>query len=173
MDSKEFATSLKSAKIERRKSGLRSGPEYNGNEGAPLVWFDQVFERNLPTTGDITCETPLRVGATQNGLDVILVASHANAGPVFAQEGATVTLKTLQSDSEFGGFEYIGPTICVTAPLDGITADPDQLFARFAIGNFSKPWVKIELTFGGTKKDGTPATITGGTIDCALAYQPR
>ena len=161
----EFARLAGEADQERLKSGLRHGPCYSEGESAPLVWYDQVFERKISPAGTITCENALRVGSTQNGLDVILVGSHANQGPISAASGATVTLTMQQADAPDGTFTGIGPSICVKAPAEGISADPDHLFVRFPIGNFSKPWLKIKLEFAGS--------ITGGTLDAALSYVAR
>lgn len=165
MTPKEFAASLKKAKEARLKSGLRHGPCYSTPESAPLVWFDQVFERGLTPAGTVACEKALRVGATQNGLDIILVASHDNVTALTAASGATITATLMQADEIDGEYSEVGPTICVKAPKEGISADQDHLLARFAIGNFAKPWLKVKLTFEGT--------ITGGKLDCALSYVAR
>lgn len=145
--------------------GLRGGPMYNDGQTAPLVWYDQVFERGLTPSGSVECRLPLRVGGTQNGLDVILVASHANTGDLTMASGATITVTTLESDSPDGPFTGAHGSICVTAPSRGIITAPDMLVARFAIGNFQKPWLKVKLEFSGT--------ITGGTCDCALSHVAR
>lgn len=160
-----FAENHVRAKVARLKSGLRSGPCYHDPEGAPLVFFDQVFGRALEPAGNVDCKAPLRVGQTQNGLDVILVASHANAGPIRVAAGATITLTLKQGEKPDGEFVEVGPTICVKAPEQGIEAEPDHLVARFALGNFSQPWLKVSLDFAGT--------ISGGSIDCALGYIAR
>lgn len=150
---------------ELRASGLRGGPIYRESESSPLVWYDQVFAREITPSGSVSATEPLLVGATQNGLDVILVASHANAGKLSVPSGATITLKTLVADSPDGTFQAIGPSYCVEAPTEGISADPDELVARFPIGNFKKQWLKITLVFTGS--------ITGGKIDAALSYVAR
>ena len=150
---------------ELRKSGLRGGPEYAENEAHPLVWHDQVFEREISPSGVADCAKALAAGSTQNGLDVILVASHANEGDLEFPAGATITLKTLVSDDPEGEFKAIGPSYCVTAPEEGIKCQPDGLVARFPIGNFKKLWLKISLEFGGE--------ISGGTVDAALSYVAR
>lgn len=146
--------------------GACCGPSYSGMDGgAPLIWGDQIFQEGITPSGAVVCSQPLRVGATQNGLDVILVGSHANAAPVVAPAGATATLTLMQGDSESGPFEAIGPTYCAKAPAEGIKADPCHLFIRFPLGNFSKPWLKVKLEFAGA--------ITGGRLDCALSYAAR
>ena len=150
---------------ELRKSGLRGGPEYRENEPAPLVWHDQVFQREIAPSGSVDCEEALLCGATQNGLDVILVASHQNEGPLTIAEGATVTLKTLVADSPEGPFKASGPSICAQAPEGGISVDPDQLALRLPIGNMKKQWLKITLEFAGD--------IAGGTLDAALSLVAR
>lgn len=165
MTAEQFQKISAEAYEARLKSGLRSGPVYQEPESAPLVWYDQLFQRGFEPSGTVACEKALRVGGTQNGLDVILVASHANAGALSIPAAATITLTTLQGDTPDGPFTEVGPSICVVAPSEGISCDPDQLAARFAIGNFRKPWLKVKLEFSGA--------ITGGKVDCALGYVPR
>lgn len=150
---------------DRRETCLRNGPVYSPDGGAPGLFFDQFFEKEISPSGTITLKTPLRVGATRNGLDVILVASHRNAANLAIAASATITLTTLQGDRPDGTFEEVGPAICVTAPTGGISVEPDMLAARFAIGNFKKPWLKIKLVFAGA--------FAGGKLDCALGYAAR
>lgn len=147
------------------RRGLRGGPEYRGDESAPLVWYDQLFARAFTPSGTVQAPKALRAGATQNGLDVILVASHENEEDLAIAAGSTITLTTLEGDGPDDDFTPVGPAICVTAPDDGIKCAPDMLAARFAIGNFKKPWLKVELEFSGT--------ISGGTMDCGLGYVAR
>lgn len=149
----------------RREASLRHGPCYSEGESAPLVWYDQVFQREITPASTVTCTDALRVGSTQNGLDILLVASHSNSADLMAAAGATVTLTLMQADDPDGTFAEVGPTICVKAPTEGIRAEPDHTFARFPVGNFTKPWLKVKLDFAGT--------ITGGKCDCALSYVAR
>lgn len=165
LDATEFEKAHNEYVRKLQRSALRSGPAYNEAEGAPLVWHDQLFERELTPSGIVSCSRALGVGRTQNGLDLILVGSHVNTGPVQAAKNATVTLITLQSDEEFGEYEAVGPSICVTAPAEGIKAEPDQLFCRLPLINFSKPWLMVRLEFSGT--------ISGGKLDAALSYVAR
>ena len=165
MTAEEFKQLAKEAHFKRHMEGRRHGPCYSEGESAPLVWHDQVFEREITPDGTLICETPLRVGATHNGLDVILVASHANTADLIAASGATVTFNTLQADTPMGPFEAVGPSICVTAPAEGISAEPDHLFVRVPLGNFKKPWLKLKLEFSGS--------ISGGQVDAALSYAAR
>lgn len=162
---KEFEAKLEKAYHERRRLAMRGGPVYHDPESAPLVWYDQLFERELTPSGTVDCANSLRAGGTQNALDLILVASNANTAAVQAAAGATITVRTLQCDTPDGIFEAIGPTHCVTAPTDGIAAERNMLFCRVALGNFRKPWLKISLEFSGT--------ITGGTLDACLSYAAR
>lgn len=161
----EFEEMHEEALKRNLESGFRHGPCYSEGESAPLVWHDQLFEREISPAGSLTCKRALRVGSTQNALDIILVASHQNSAKLQAAAGATVTVTLLQSDSEDGTFAEVGPTICVKAPTEGIAAEPDHLFARFPAGNFQKPWLKVKLEFAGT--------ISGGKCDCALSYVAR
>lgn len=149
----------------RREAARRSGPVYNPDNSAPGLWFDQFFRKEITPSGTVECEKALRAGGTQNGLDVILVASHRNGAPVRIAAGATITLTTFTAEEPDGAFEATGPAICVTAPSGGISAETDMLVARFAIGNFRKPWLKIKLAFSGS--------ITGGKVDAALGYAAR
>lgn len=150
---------------ELRRAGLRGGPEYADNESAPLVWYDQVFDREIEPSGTVYCPKALAVGGTQNGLDVILVASHDNSGDLVFPSGSSITLKTRVGDNPEGPFQASGPSLCVIAPSEGIKCPPDGLAVRFAIGNFKKMWMKITLEFSGS--------ISGGTVDAALSYVAR
>lgn len=165
LTAEEFDKAYADSYERRRRQAMRSGPVYNNPESAPLVWHDQVFAREMTPSGIVNAPAPLRVGSTQNALDVALIGSHANTGPVSAASGATVTLICLQADEENGEYKAVGPSICVTAPEEGISAEKDQLFCRLPIGNFSKPWLKIRLEFSGT--------ISGGLLDAALSYVAR
>ncbi|MBD5608319.1 MAG: hypothetical protein HDQ93_05650 [Desulfovibrio sp.] len=163
--SKDFLTQHSEGYKELRRMGLRGGPEYADNESAPLVWYDQVFEREIEPAGSVQCAKSLAVGGTQNGLDVILVASHQNTEDLTIPAGTSITLKTLFSENPEGPFAPIGPSWCVTAPEEGINCPPDGLAVRFAIGNYKKLWMKISLEFSGS--------ISGGTVDAALSYVAR
>jgi len=165
LNGKEFLEGARAAKEERLRMGLRSGPMYCGDQPRPLIWHDQVFGRELETSGTVEGENALRVGATQNGLDVVIVASHANTGPLTVAEGASFTVIMLEADAADGTFEEVGPSVCVTAPAGGLEVDPDMLVARFAVGNMRKPWAKVKVTVNGT--------VGGGLMDVALAYTAR
>lgn len=161
MNGTEFLDGMRAAKEDRLRQGLRSGPVYGE---APLVWHDQVFGREETPTGTINCKQALRIGATQNALDVIVVASHKNgAKPLVIARGASLTLTLLQSDAVDGKFEEVGPTVCVTA-TEATNVEADCLVARFAIGNMTKPWAKVKLDVSG---------VTGGLVDVALSYVAR
>lgn len=158
----DFLKSLRKAKQERIRSGLAAGPSYGSG---PLIWFDQVFVRDVELAGTIESEFALRVGATQNSLDVAIVANDLNKADLSIPAAATLTLTLLQGDEADGEFEEVGPTICVTAPASGISAAPGCLVARFALGNMCKPWCKVKLVVVGE--------CTGGTVDIGLAYKAR
>lgn len=160
--SQDFLKSLRDAKAERIKSGLAAGPSYGSG---PLIWFDQVFSRDAKLSGTIESDFALRVGATQNSLDVAIVASDLNKADLQIPAAATLTLTLLQGDTADGAFEEVGPTICVTAPAAGISAAPGCLVARFALGNMCKPWCKVKLVVAGE--------CSGGTVDIGLAYKAR
>lgn len=161
MTGDEFMEGYRAAKEDRLRQGLRSGPVYGE---APLVWYDQVFGREETPTGTIACKQALRVGATQNSLDVLVVASHKNgAKPLVVAKNATLTLTLLQGDTVDGAFEEVGPTVCVTC-REAVNVDADCLVARFAIGNMTKPWAKVKIEVTG---------VTGGLVDVALGYVAR
>lgn len=161
----EFLEGARAARDQRLRAGRRAGPSYCGDSPRPLVWHDQVFGRELAPAGDLECPEALRVGATQNSLDVVLVASHANAGPLNVPEGSSLTVILLQGDTADGSFAEVGPSVCVTAPAGGLNVEPDGLVARFALGNMSKPWCKVKVSIDGA--------VTGGLMDVALAYAAR
>ncbi len=160
----EFLEASRLAAQERVRQGRRSGPVYCGDTPRPLIWYDQVFAREAEPAGTIESANALRVGATQNGLDVVIVASNANTAPLVVDPGTMLTLVLLQADRPDGTFEEVGPSICVTAPAEGIRAEPDMLLARFALGSLKKPWARVKLVIDGT--------ASGGSIDIALAYSP-
>lgn len=164
-EAKETLKAIRAANVESRKEALRSGPEYNAGGCSPLLWHDQVFGYEIEPSGTVVCDEPLYVGATQNGLDVVIVASHANKTPVSFAAGASITLKTLVADQPDGTFVETGPSVCVVAPAAGIAAEADQLAARLPLADMEGKYVKIKLVFAGT--------ITGGTVDAALHYLAR
>lgn len=158
----DFLESRRLAAFERIRYGAGAGPSYNKG---PLVWGDQRFGWELTPTGTVEPPTALRVGATQNGLDVVVIASHSNADDLTISAGCKLTLDLMQCDTPDGVFEDVGPSICLTAPAEGMTIGRDELVARFALGNMGKPWAKVKITVDGT--------ISGGKIDIALAYVAR
>lgn len=159
---KEFWEGRERAVRERARQARSGGPVF-GN--APLVWWDQLFGRELTPGGTLEPETALRVGNSGNALDVIVVASHANTEDLTVSAGCKLTLDLLHADTPDGPFAETGPSICITAPDTGLTIPPDALVARFALGNMHKAWAKVRLT--------TDGLLSGGTIDIALAYAAR
>ncbi len=146
-------------------SAKAAGPVYQGKKPTPLIWHDQFFVRNVTPSGTVESDEALRIGGVQSAIDVVIIANHANTGPLTVPADATIKLELLQSDSADGTFTAYGPALTVTAPAAGIIAEPDRQVVRFAVGNTELPWVKAKLTIKGT--------ITGGNIDVALAYLPR
>ncbi|MCR5258691.1 MAG: hypothetical protein K6E40_11110 [Desulfovibrio sp.] len=161
----DFLAQLRAAKKARMRSGLASGPSYQGSRPAPIVWYDQIFEAGATPSGAVDCGTALRVGSTQNQLDVVIVASHGNAGDLSCPGGGTVSVALYQSDSAEGEFEACGPVIAATLPADGMSVEPDGLVVRIPVGNMTKPWLKPSVTFTGV--------FSGGTVDVALSFMPR
>ncbi len=160
-----LASALSATKKARKAAGLASGPEYRGQRPAPLVWFDQIFEAGATPSSAVACSQPLRVGGTQNQLDLVIVASHSNAGNLSVPAAGTIAIACATSDAEDGTFTSEGPTITATIPTGGYTVAPDGLVLRVALGNFSKPWLKPTVTFTGS--------FTGGKVDIALAFMPK
>ena len=158
----EFLESSRLAASERIRYGAGAGPSYNKG---PLIWGDQRFGWEMTPTGTVEPPTALRVGATQNGLDVVVIASHSNADDLTISAGCKLTLELMHGDTADGEFEEVGPSVCITAPAEGLTIGRDELIARFALGNMVKPWAKVKLTVDGT--------ISGGKIDIALGYVAR
>lgn len=163
MTPREFMELRRQAALERIDDGRDPGPRY-GNV-RPLLWYDQFFGTRQTLSGTVDCPAALRVGATHNALDVVIVAGHANADPVVVTEGTTVTLVLLESDSPEGNFVEVGPSFCVSAPAGGISAAPGDLLLRFPIGDMGGSWCKARLIVEGS--------ISGGVVDVALAYKPR
>lgn len=160
-----FLEQMRAAKTARQQAGLSSGPSYQGSKPKPIVWFDQLFETGAEPSGSVACSTPLRVGATQNQLDIVIVASHGNTGALSVPAGATIAAALYQSDSADGEFEACGPVITATVPEGGFSVDPDGLVIRIPVGNMTKAWLKPTITFTGV--------ILGGTVDIALSFMPR
>lgn len=52
---KEFEAKLEKAYHERRRVAMRGGPVYHDPESAPLVWHDQLFEREITPSGTADC----------------------------------------------------------------------------------------------------------------------
>lgn len=165
MGVKDFDKLQRESMESRRRNTRTAGLAWAEPESAPLKWYDQAFEREITPAGNVACAQALRVGSTQNGLDVILAANINNEGPLTAAAGATVTFTFLQADERDGQYSEVGPTICVKAPADGISAEPGMTFFRASPGNFRKPWLKVKLAFDGT--------FTGGKLDCFLSYAAR
>lgn len=164
VDVNDFRKNLHGFKDELVRLGKAAGPVFSG-EGSPQLWYDQLFESEFEPAGSVDCSKPLRVGKTHSSLDIVIVASASNEGKVIIPAGSTITMRFLQSDSERGTYEDVGPEICVKAPVGGKQVEPGGLIARFAAGDFKKPWLMVACEFAGS--------ITGGKVDCGLAYMPR
>ena len=161
----EFLEQFRAAKKARMRSGLSSGPSYQGSRPKPIVWYDQIFEAGATPSGAVACGNALRVGSTQNQLDVVVVASHGNASKLSCPDGGTISVTMYQSASADGEFEACGPVITATIPSGGLSVDPDGLVVRIPVGNMTKPWLKPSVTFTGV--------FSGGTVDVALSFMPR
>lgn len=143
---------------------IRPAPGYSAGSGYPMIIAHQVFDRGIECTGEVICKTPLRAGTTAKHLDIVLVGAGKNTSEVKAASGAGIALSLLCADKEGGEYKEAGPLITITAPADGITAEPGECLARFPIGNLPNPWIKVKLVFTGA--------FTGGKLDCALSITP-
>lgn len=161
----DFWDSRKDAVQNNIRRSATTGPCYNGKNPKPTIWYDQQFGYNLIPSGTVTCPFPLRVGFTQQSLEVVVMANMYNRDQLFAAPASTITMILSEGDSDSGAFAPVGPTYCVTAPATGIIAEPDEVFVRFPLGNMAKPWAMVELTFAGS--------FTGGNIDVVLSYVAR
>ncbi len=160
MTTRDFLELRRQAVRERMDAGRDPGPAY-GNV-RPLLWYDQFFASALPLVDTVDCPVALRVGSTQEALDVAIVADMD--APLSVPEGSTITLVLLESDSPDDVFTETGPSVCVTAPTGGMTAEPGALLVRLPVGNRKKPWMKVRLLISGSIQ---------GKAAVALAYRPR
>lgn len=164
-DPTQFRAELHAFKddIDRRSKG--PCPRYSQGGQDNLAIYDQEFDYDIEPAGIVNCRQALRVGSTNNALDVLLVASQTNETDLLIPAGATITLTLMQGDKEEGTFEPVGGSICIAAPNGGMAIQPGERIFRFPIGNFAKPWLMVTLEFSGA--------ITGGTCECRLGYMPR
>ena len=165
ISAQDFSDGLNAWTDERARRGRRCGPCYCGRGESITPFHDQYFERGIEPAGTVNCSRALRVGAVNQGLEVMLLAAPDNAEDILVPAGATITMTFLQGDAENGSFEDVGPTVCVKAPADGMTAAPCHLLARFPLPNFRKPWLMCNVEFSGA--------ITGGKLDCVLNLMAR
>lgn len=161
----EFQQGMDAWEADRVSRARRCGPCYCGKGVSFTPFHDQYFERDMEPVGVVNCSQALRVGGTQQSLEVVLLASPGNEEELLIPAGATITLNFLQGDSEDGTFEDVGPTICVKAPADGMKAEPCHIVARFPLPDFDKPWLMTSVEFSGA--------ITGGKCDCVLNLVAR
>lgn len=166
---KEFIDASRAAKQAIIDGARSSGPVYQGANPTPLIWQDQFFGRELSPAGtlDISVFTPLRLGATQGSIDLAVIASHANTGPMACPEGSKVTVELFEADANYTDstdFETSGQSMTVTLVKTKLVW-PDRQICRIHIGNMSKPWILPKITFTGV--------FEGGTVDVGLVYTAR
>ncbi|MBQ9536608.1 MAG: hypothetical protein IJU79_02335 [Desulfovibrionaceae bacterium] len=162
----EFLDGLRQARDLRVEQGRGPGPMYRGNEKAPLIWGDQFFARGLTPTGalDIMNFEPLRVGATQSSIDLVIIASHSNTGTLLCPAGSSITVALYQCDTEDGLFEQSGYEVTYTN-VNERNLDPDCQVCRVYIGSMEKAFCVPKITFTGV--------FAGGTVDVGLARSVR
>lgn len=166
MSADDFRDGMDAFRDRILEDSISVGPAYAGDgKFRPTVWHDQKFGWRLDPSGIVNCPQALDVGRTLGALDVMVIASATNTGPLQVAAGSTLTLTMTQGDREVGTFEDVGPTICVKAPVSGMKIEPGDIVARFAIGDFTKRWLMTSLEFTGA--------FTGGLVDCILSYNPR
>ena len=160
LDGNQLAHSL------RISQGAGPGPKYYGNDTVPLVWGDQFLAQELTPTGtiDVAMFEPLRVGATQSSIDLVIVASHGNHGTLLCPAGSSITIELFQSDTPDGTFESSGYSATITN-AEARNIEPDVQICRMYIGNMSKAWMLPKIKFTGV--------FAGGTVDVGLARSVR
>ena len=166
LNNEDFLASLRNSREERLRAAETCGPVYQGRKNqTPLVWYDQTFFVNKAPAATMESVYPLRVGGTQNQIDVVLVANHHNENDVTVPANTVFKVELLQSDTADGTFTAYGWEHSVKAP-EAMTFAHDRCVWRLAIGNTEKPWVKVKLTVSG-------GTVSGGNLDLGLAFLPR
>lgn len=91
----EWLDGRRDARDLRIAQGRGPAPEYRGSkETAPLIWFDQFFAHEISPIGTVEYATmePLRVGATQSAIDLVVIASHNNTGTLLCPIGSSITV---------------------------------------------------------------------------------
>lgn len=162
---KDWLAGREAAQVAAVKSGRTNGPAFNPGGANTSLWYDQIFGADITPSGKVICPNALRVGATNQALYAALNADANNEGPMSFPSGSTITFEFQVSDRQDGTFKDIGPTVCVMAPSEGITAEPGDTICRVALPNFPVPWAKINITFTGS--------ITGGLCVAGLGHAAR
>ena len=163
----EFLEGQRLARDLRIEQGRGPAPEYRGsNDRAPLVWGDQFFAQGLSPTGtlDIVSFEPLRVGATQSSIDLVVIASHGNVGTLVCPLGSSITVELYEGDTATGEFTKSGYSVTVTND-EARAIEPDCQLCRIYFGNMKKAYCVPKITFTGV--------FAGGTIDVGLARSVR
>lgn len=161
---REFLQKVGAAKDHLISAGAATGPAYRP-QGQPLLWHDQIFGESIEPSSSFTDATPLLCSTNQNAVDLVLVGSPKNSGPVSCPSASTITVSFSTAYDQDGTYAPAGPSICFTAPEAGMKAEPGETLVRFPIPTLPGKWLKPKITFTGN--------ITGGTLDCGLAYTPR
>ena len=163
---KDFLDGVQLAHDLRVMQGAGPGPMYHGNDVAPLVWGDQFLAHELDPTGTIdVCDfEPLRVGATQSSIDLVIVASHSNHGTLLCPAGSSIKIELFQCDTPDGTYESSDYSATITN-AEVRNVESDVQICRMYIGNMSKAWMLPKITFTGA--------FAGGTVDVGLARSVR
>lgn len=162
----EFLDGQRLARELRIEQGRGPSPQYRGTEKAPLIWGDQFFAQGLSPTGtlDIASFEPMRVGATQSSIDLVIIASHGNTGTLLCPLGSSITVELYEGDTSDGPFTKSGYSVTVTND-EARNVDPDCQLCQIYIGNMRKAYCVPKITFTGV--------FAGGTVDVGLARSVR
>ncbi len=104
------------------------------------------------------------MGSTQSSIDIVIVASHGNAGTLLCPLGSSITVELYQSETADGTYKKSGMSVTVTN-AEARNVEQDCELCRVYIGNMRKPWCRPKITFTGV--------FAGGTVDVGLAYTAR
>ena len=166
LSAQDFLKAQRAAFDLRISQGAGPGPEYHGTDVAPLIWFDQFYAMGLSPVGTLELDEfePLRVGATQSSLDLVVVASHGNESTLLCPVGSSVKVELFESDTADGTYTSSGYAVVMTMN-EAREVEPDVQLCRCYIGNMRKAYMRPKITFTGA--------FAGGMVDVGLALSAR